>query len=429
MFTRLALLLSTVLLCLASFGWGVFTHRNKIFPYALLKSVAPTEPRLRPAITNRSGALRELATMGYVDAAFDPNQTNSGVLTFDSERASVGFSIYGSRTSQSAQLIDMKGRVLREWAYPTVGKWQHVHPLDDGSLLVVISKNAVHKIDLRSNLLWSAQGAFHHDLAVDVIRSEVLALDREYQTEPNALARGHGQVIDDLITVLDLDTGELKESFSLLDSVASSPYSYLLQSRDPNEHEPSLYVDLLHTNHVEIIGRDHSTVDAMAAGNLLISSRTINSILVLDRETKDLLWLWGPGNLTFQHHPTMLDNGNLLIFDNGPNESVGSRVIELDPATLQIVWSYAASGFFSATRGSAQRLPNGNTLITESDTGYVFEVTPGGDVVWEFANPDISQEGARSTIWRMLRYEAEELPFLPERLDPLGADVSKSATR
>ena len=64
-----------------------------------------------------------------------------------------------------------------------------------------------------------------------------------------------------------------------------------------------------------------------------------------------------------------------------------------------------------------QRLPNGNTLITESDRGYVFEVTPQKETVWRFANPDVDQSDMRIAIWRMTRFSLNELDFLP---DPIG---------
>ena len=77
------------------------------------------------------------------------------------------------------------------------------------------------------------------------------------------------------------------------------------------------------------------------------------------------------------------------------------------------MWRYAPdAGFFSRTRGSVQRLANGNTLVTESDRGYAFEVTPGGEVVWRFANPDVSEDGMRAPIWRMTRYDPDALGFL-----------------
>ncbi len=38
-------------------------------------------------------------------------------------------------------------------------------------------------------------------------------------------------------------------------------------------------------------------------------------------------------------------------------------------------------------RSAQERLPNGNTLITESDGGRLLEVTPAGEIVWEYLNP------------------------------------------
>ena len=77
-----------------------------------------------------------------------------------------------------------------------------------------------------------------------------------------------------------------------------------------------------------------------------------------------------------------------------------------------VVWSYAADDFFSRLRGSVQRLSNGNTLITESDAGYVFEVDESGRTVWKFANPTVDDQGIRDAIWRMTRFSRGDLPFL-----------------
>ncbi len=82
-------------------------------------------------------------------------------------------------------------------------------------------------------------------------------------------------------------------------------------------------------------------------------------------------------------------------------------MIELNPFTEKIEWQYTAEPpqlFFSETRGSAQRLPNGNTLITESDKGRVFEITRRGELVWEFYSPQIDKKkNKRAAIYRMMR--------------------------
>jgi outer membrane protein assembly factor BamB len=152
-------------------------------------------------------------------------------------------------------------------------------------------------------------------------------------------------------------------------------------------------------------------VDAVfRKGHILLCVRNLDLVCVYDPEAGELVWAWGPGELEMPHHPNLLDNGNLLIFDNGMVRNY-SRVIELDPRTRTIVWEYTAEpkdAFFSASRGSCQRLPNGNTLVTNSDSGHVFEVTHDGEIVWEFYNPVIHEKfEARAAIYRMLRLTSE----------------------
>jgi hypothetical protein len=139
----------------------------------------------------------------------------------------------------------------------------------------------------------------------------------------------------------------------------------------------------------------------------------VNQIAVLKKGTMEILWVWGEGELELPHNPTMLENGNILIFDNGTARKY-SRVIELNPLTEAIEWQYTGDpleSFFSSTRGSAQRLPNGNTLICESNDGRVFEITTEGEIVWEWYNPSLVDEH-RVQVYRMLRYP-------PEMFDPL----------
>ena len=107
------------------------------------------------------------------------------------------------------------------------------------------------------------------------------------------------------------------------------------------------------------------------------------------------------------HDATVLKNGHILLFDNGLGRG-WSRVIELDPLTRQIVWEYRApqpADFYTVVHGSNQRLPNGNTLIANSGHGEVFEVTPEGEIVWRFFNPDRKESGRRASVGRVTRHE------------------------
>jgi hypothetical protein len=122
-----------------------------------------------------------------------------------------------------------------------------------------------------------------------------------------------------------------------------------------------------------------------------------------------------------QHAPTPLANGNILIFDNGPHRLDQtfpfSRVIEVNPATNQIVWKYQEAfpqNFYSDRISNAQRLPNGNTLINEGMFGRFFEVTSAGEVVWEYVNPYFGPASAApalqsNNVFRAYRYSEEEV--------------------
>jgi outer membrane protein assembly factor BamB len=263
-----------------------------------------------------------------------------------------------------------------------------------------------------STVLWTREGRYHHDVWVG--GGEIYALARNKRR----IAAIHPELptYDDAIEVLSIDGTPLR-SISLLDVIRRSPYAFLLPDARHREKLKELqerkvpYLDILHTNHVEVFdGRLARRDPVYRKGNILVSMRNINAVVVLDGRSLKIKWIWGPSNLAYQHHPVLLENGNILVFDNGTKHS---RVVEVDPIRNEIVWTYGSGDeFFSATRGGNQRLPNGNTLITNSDRGYVFEVTPAGEVVWKFANPSIDEKGVRTAIWRMVRVDPASLTFL-----------------
>jgi len=111
----------------------------------------------------------------------------------------------------------------------------------------------------------------------------------------------------------------------------------------------------------------------------------------------------------------VLDNGNLLVFDNRSQRRAAdgdgwSRVLEVDPVSREIVWEYRADppeSFYSHSRGTVQRLANGNTLIGSSNQARAFEIDPAGSVVWEFRPPP-DDDGARPVL-RAWRYPAARM--------------------
>ncbi|MEN8162959.1 MAG: arylsulfotransferase family protein [Acidobacteriota bacterium] len=357
--------------------------------------------------------LEQLRELGYVDGTVDSQPGIRGVELHDPARAFPGLNFYSSRIRTSAQLIDMNGEQVHGWNYPGGDGWEHAELLPNGDILVVANEASVFKLDMNSNLLWQRDLRAHHDLAVRS-NGDIYVLVNEKRKDPEI----HLEVpiIEDSIQILSGD-GQLKDRFSILKALRSSPYGFLLASPTDlpaNQLEGErLHLDMLHTNHIQVFDgslKDRSPL--FSEGNLLISMRTINTIAIIDGVSRAVIWAWGPTNLYRQHHPTLLESGSIVLFDNGRHHS---QIIEMDPLTLKIRWRYSPPrGFLSRFRGSVQRLPNGNSLITESDKGYVFEITPEKETVWRFANPDIDEKNLRIAIWRMTRYGREELPFLEE---------------
>ncbi len=164
-----------------------------------------------------------------------------------------------------------------------------------------------------------------------------------------------------------------------------------------------------------------NTVAPLDGDRVLVSFRNISTVGIIDKKTGKFLWKLGYDVLSHQHDPSLLPGGNILVFDNGPHRRdmtlPYSRVIEVDPATSQIVWQYMdrpAYNFFSAFISGAQRLPNGNTLITEGQFGRMFQVSSSGEVVWEYINPHFHQGpfGLGNSVFRARQYLPEEVPAL-----------------
>jgi hypothetical protein len=243
--------------------------------------------------------------------------------------------------------------------------------------------------------------------------------------------------------------------------------------RDPNPRKLAggPIGDWLHINSASFVG-PNPHFDAgdcrFHPDNIIWDSREANIIAITDRKTGNLTWRLGPsydgneaerqlGWIIGQHHAHIIPRGlpgegNLLVFDNGgwagygkpnPSSPTGrqnarrdySRVLEIDPISLQITWQYTpveagfvipldASRFYSPFVSSAQRLPNGNTLITEGSDGRIFEVTRDHELVWEYISPYWGKRGLN------LVYRAYRAPYawVPQRRAPIETPIPRLET-
>ncbi len=388
-----------------------------LMPLILALGIQPAAAQLSD---DDQALIRQLEALGYVGTATTDSE-KVGVTRLDPTRAAPGYRFFVSGHAPAAYLIDRTGEKVHTWQFPpnpfgvdhgtwnrgyhaNSSIWRNARVLEDGSLLAIYDGVGIVKIDKDSKLVWSVPNRAHHDL--DVTPDGDIYVLRHH---PRRIPRIHPDelVVEDVVAVLDAD-GRERESYSILEALEnSSEYGDLFAKH------PFRVKDLLHPNAIRVLdGRVAASSPAFKAGNLLVSVAFMNAIIVIDPDLREVVWAQvGPFKL--QHDSQLTRDGNLLVFDNRGAWPV-SRVLELDIQTRAIVWRFQGSSetpFASKTSGSAERLPNGNTLIAETDGGRALEVTPSGEVVWEFYNPHRLANGDLASIFTIRWFMPSENRF------------------
>ena len=430
---------------MGAFAYGFISAKYQIFPYHaieylnhLANSSTSGSENQRPWLVDGKGrwrlarnrvrdmgltgdqetALKNISAMPYLRGSRSaPSLKN--VTVYDKQTVYDGLNFVVSGHSPGAFLMDMEGNILHRWTkkfeevWPgPVGfeefdlhkqLWRRAFLLSNGDVLVIFEGLALIKLDKDSNLLWIKKIRPHHDLFIDET-GNIYVLTRRQRETHNRLSL-KGPILEDFITILNFEGKEIRK-VSLLECFFNSDYASLLTNINKEG-------DIFHTNTIELLdGTVADRYPMFKKGNALISIPTLHAIAVVDLQLEKITWMLA-GMWKYQHEPTLLKNGNLMLFDNWGNDS-RSKVIEFNPLTQQIVWAYKGSStdeFFSETCGTNQRLPNGNTLITESDNGRAIEVTSQNEIVWEFINPFRAGENDEyiATLFEVLRVDPNQL--------------------
>jgi hypothetical protein len=341
--------------------------------------------------------IEQLRSIGNVAGSQIAPQ-NQNVTIYDRKLACHGLNFVVSGHGPEAFLMDMSGHIIHKWhceifrAWPDfdpekfLGKqysyqstfWRRAHIMENGDLFAIFEGVGLIKLDKHSNIIWRVLNSAHHDLYIDQ-EGKIYVLTRKAHINKNYNPKE--PILEDFISILDPKGIELEKT-SILEALENSPFAPVLtRGRE--------FGDIFHSNTIELIEKQPPGFNhPLKQGTLLISILRLDFICAIDPVKKSVYWgasdYWND-----QHQPTLLSNGNILILDNkGRGEK--STVFEFDLASREIKWFYRGSEenpFYTATCGSCQRLQNGNTLITESDSGRVFEVTPEKQIVWEYINP------------------------------------------
>jgi hypothetical protein len=384
-------------------------------------------------------------------------------------------------------LIDMNGNIVHEWknvvGYPA-------NLLPGGRLLgglvkkgtVGVSADIVAQLDFNGNIEWQWDKAAQTkvkkpDGTVELVWTA--AQHHDYQREPNPV----GYYVPGLDAYVD------KGKTLIMGGIVTAADSDRLMEVD---WKGNLVWDFQGKDHVDEVTAENSWGnDKWWSGNCaswlgpnkwyetgddrfnpdnVIMDNYADTLFIISKKTGKVVWRVGPdfskypqlakiglnrkeflgpyfggyvGGMT--HHTHMIPKGlpgegNIMLFKNGLPYSL---VIEFDPVTLKIVWEYSgvelgyaeshglAHKFSSPSISSAQRLPNGNTLICEGDGGRIFEVTKDLEIVWEYIYPVYDwgglggaiqgfkqkRMGMSNMVYRAYRYPYSYVPQLKKPVE------------
>lgn len=382
-------------------------------------SCSEQERKEHNTASERKDRIDQLRALPYLEGTATPQDAPVNVVLFNKARTCPGYRLYTIQKLGRAELINEEGSVFHKWYYQPQERWERAELLPNGDLLVIgmdlhpgkdgawgdgiaDSSRYAMKLDWSSRLIWKRNLSAHHDIELTP-DGRLLLLTFKRRLEPGI----HPTVVtrDDQLTLLDQD-GTVLESMSMLDAIRNDREIFPLQEVKPSEQDGVPWVDLFHTNSVEWMHYTNLFYKDGVYGpnNILVCIRHQDRVAIFNWTEKKIVWAWGLNQLSGPHDAQMLKNGHILLFDNGLGRG-WSRALEVHPMNGEIVWQYKGNppqSFYTVSKGSAQRLPNGNTLLSESDRGRAIEVTEDGDVVWEFVCPYHLEDGKRAAIVRMI---------------------------
>ena len=425
------LLLRTIAVAVCCVGVGGCAPEEGIEGSGSEENVSASLPTVAPVpLDPGDQELEQLRALGYLDYSEEPKQEpGEGVVLWDQETAQPGYTLIVYAGACACDLIAMDGEVVQSWSDSPCRRWEQAQLLPDGDLLVVGTRSSKEqkineqmggryllRLSWNGDVRWRRFLKVHHDIEMTP-QGSWLAL----MVEPRLVKEidPEVEIWDDILTLLDGE-GKVLETLSIYDVVASSTLRLPIQIAGRTKKHGEQWIDLFHCNAAEWMRYDHLFERHPLYGpdNVLVTSRHQDAVMVINWRTHELVWFWGPGELSGPHAATVQPDGNILIFDNGLTRR-WSRVIEVEPLSGTIVRKYTTpkkEDFFSRVMGSCQRLDNGNVLIGNSTAGQGLELTADGQPAWVYMGTRRTENDFRVKIPRIRRIPESEIEAILARV-------------
>jgi len=297
----------------------------------------------------------------------------SWIRQYNPKKSYAGFNL-GFYERRVPIIFDMQGRIVHSW--PLVRATGRVRLDREGRLTVVGTDNLVKRYAWDGELIWyfqlpDAHNFPHHDvMLMENGNTMILAHD------------GHSHL--DYLYEVNRERDVVWEWWY-------EDHKQELPAWEADSTDPT------HTNSIRELppNRWFSGGDErFRPGNILMSSRSLNTIFIVDKQTGEVVWQYSE-EMDHQHEAVMVPEGQngdglIMVFNNGRDSLYTSRrtlVQAINPVEGTVDWEYGSKYFYSTIAGTAQLLPDNNVLITSSHGGRAFEIRPRGRIVWEWVPP------------------------------------------
>lgn len=403
---------SVLVIALVAVGWiaGVLSARHRI----------PPQPAF---IAFYASALEGFGRIGRMIGVADPPwwvtaaRRDAPADHADPARMAPGLTLLAGAAGPDRMRVwvaDADGAVVQEWPVDWFAHWPDDSHLPEAARPVERPGTVVHGVSLQPDgdivfnyellglirvnacgeVVWRLPRRTHHSVHRDPSTGSLWVGVADVVRGWRKDRPGHWPWWWEQAALEVSPEGEPLREIAILDVLRAAGLTGLMHMSTIDNWSTRVRGDTMHGNDVEPFPAGMAST-VFRPGDLMLSLRNINAVIVFDPETLAIRYK-SVGRVLRQHDPDFLPGDVISVFDNNnlaPQERGGSsRIVELDAtdpsglAARTVFEGSADAPFYTDIMGVHQRLPNGNILIAEARAGRVFEVTADGEEVWSLAN-------------------------------------------